>query len=51
MSIPFSSASDSVMTNNTVLNASITACALILYILSNSDRADQEVLGPYITAV
>ena len=39
------------MANNIVLNALMTACAPTLYTLSNPDRADQEVLGPYITDI
>ena len=51
MSVPFNPASDSIITNNTVLNALMTACAPILYALSNSDRADQVMLGLYIIDV
>ena len=40
VSIPSNPASDSVITNNTVLNAPTTACAPTLYTLSNPDRAD-----------
>ena len=49
VSVSSNPASDSVMTNNTVLNTPTTACAPTLYTLSNPDRADQEALGPHIT--
>ena len=48
VSVPSNPASDSIIINNTVLNAPITACAPILCVLSNPDRADRVVLGPYI---
>ena len=48
VSVPSNPASDSVITNNTILNAPTMACAPILCALSNPDRADQVVLGPYI---
>ena len=40
VNIPFSSASDSAITNNTILNTPITACASTLYTLSNPNKAD-----------
>ena len=48
MSIPSNPVSDSAIANDTILNALTMACAPTLCTLSNPDRADQEVLGPYI---
>ena len=42
---------DSDITNNTVLNTSIIACAPIFCALSNPDKADQEILGAQIIDV
>ena len=48
MSVFFNPASDFAIANNIILNALITACAPTLCTLSNPNRANQKILGPYI---